>query len=325
MSQKEYTEPAQISKRVVGRVLCIAIRMQDMKTFKIVLKHGVDESDLPGALSVAVWNDWEEGVKILLQHGVPVTVHALRLSAVMARLDILRLFLQHGVDLDAVDEDGESALHWAITIPDNGEILDLLVAAGADRHRPTGYGWLPNGIASYYGNTSFQMQADDVRNTPLHKPLPCPPSCFEKTGGSDSVSVSQDGLLVTQSLPGLPWSVRGNRPICIGASSFYWEVEVTHVNSSKSAVGVGYCALDANLRYSFPGWFDTSNPSCAYHGDDGDIFSSITHKDGTSVPTETLFGTGDIAGAGLDLVKGVVYFTKNGKRLSMARNSHVSY
>lgn len=62
-----------------------------------------------------------------------------------------------------------------------------------------------------------------------------------------------------------------------------------------------------------PGW---DSGSWGYHGDDGGLFS----QDGDSPAGDAeTYGTGDVIGCGITTSTGMIFFTKNGRRLGKSR------
>ena len=57
-------------------------------------------------------------------------------------------------DVNAAEADGTTALHWAVH-RDDLETVDLLLAAGANRGRPTRYGVTPLHLAATNGNAAI--------------------------------------------------------------------------------------------------------------------------------------------------------------------------
>ena len=62
-----------------------------------------------------------------------------------------------------------------------------------------------------------------------------------------------------------------------------------------------------------PGWWGLDTYSYGYHGDDGKKFQYTVVGNGTFY-SET-YGQGDVVGCGVDFIKKIIYFTRNGERL----------
>ncbi|KAL8639068.1 MAG: hypothetical protein Q9228_003845, partial [Teloschistes exilis] len=80
-----------------------------------------------------------EGIKALFNAGVAtakdVTVYGVTLLHTASRrrdLSLMRLLIEHGADVNAVEEAGESPLHAALSFADNHEAVRLLMTNGAD-------------------------------------------------------------------------------------------------------------------------------------------------------------------------------------------------
>ena len=61
-------------------------------------------------------------------HGITL-LHA---ASGLGHLDLVRLLIEHGVDMDAADEDGETPLHRAVSSKNNYVIAKPLIQRGAD-------------------------------------------------------------------------------------------------------------------------------------------------------------------------------------------------
>lgn len=76
------------------------------------------------------------------------------------------MILDAGVDIDVVDSQGWTALHWAsyLNLPEIGAIL---VNSGAQTHLKNLEGWDPLGISMYFGSESFRNLLGDLRSPDL--------------------------------------------------------------------------------------------------------------------------------------------------------------
>lgn len=74
-------------------------------------------------------------------------------------------------------------------------------------------------------------------------------------------------------------------------------------------IGIGFSGRKVNLT-RIPGW---EPDSYAYHGDDGQVFSSST----AGSPYGEKFGTLDVIGCGINFRTRSAFFTKNGVFLGM--------
>jgi hypothetical protein len=86
-------------------------------------------------------------------------------------------------------------------------------------------------------------------------------------------------------------------------------------------MAVGFCTL-GGAALEFPGWWAASDsPSTArswgYHSDTGGMYSSVEDPENfVEVNIDELkYRVGDTVGAGVDLAKGEIWFTRNGVRL----------
>jgi len=98
-------------------------------------------------------------------------------------------------------------------------------------------------------------------------------------------------------------------PVPSGCAIFYFEIKV--VSAGRDGfIGIGLSAANVSLN-RLPGW---ECNSLGYHGDDGNAF----RDSGTGTPYGPTFTTGDVIGCCWNLMKGVVFFTKNGLALPIA-------
>ena len=69
-------------------------------------------------------------------------------------LSSLRILLDSGENVNAVDPDGSIALHWAVHY-DSLEIVQLLLSAGSDVNAKNRYGVAPLSLADNNGSDSM--------------------------------------------------------------------------------------------------------------------------------------------------------------------------
>lgn len=101
-------------------------------------------------------------------------------------------------------------------------------------------------------------------------------------------------------------------PVPTGCAIFYFEIKV--VSAGRDGfIGIGLSAANVSLN-RLPGW---ESNSLGYHGDDGNAF----RDSGTGTPYGPTFSTGDVVGCCWNLMKGIVFFTKNGLALPIAFRS----
>lgn len=104
-------------------------------------------------------------------------------------------------------------------------------------------------------------------------------------------------------------AIRSNNQIPRTLGVFYFEVKI--INAGRNGfIGIGLCSKNIDLD-RLPGW---EMDSLGYHGDDGNIFKDS----GIGIPYGPKFTTGDIIGVCWNLVKKVIFFTKNGFPLENA-------
>jgi hypothetical protein len=104
-------------------------------------------------------------------------------------------------------------------------------------------------------------------------------------------------------------AIRSNNQIPRTLGVFYFEVKI--INAGRSGfIGIGLCSKNIDLD-RLPGW---EMDSLGYHGDDGNIFKDS----GIGMPYGPKFTTGDVIGLCWNLVKKVIFFTKNGFPLENA-------
>src|SRR5262249_44796473 len=112
-----------------------------------------------------------------------------------------------------------------------------------------------------------------------------------------------------------PVCVTANHPVVAESNDYYFEVHIPEEQTEHPLqlfVAVGFSTTTGKFQ-EFPGWKSTFAPaakSWAHHSDDGGYF----HQNLASAFGEG-YGFGDTIGAGVDLMKNVIFFTKNGKRL----------
>ena len=97
-----------------------------------------------------------EVVQLLIDHGANVNGvdEPLHFAVRFGRTEIAKLLIDHGADIHAVDDDGEMPLHTAV-LHGRAEIAKLLVKHGADVHAKNDAGETPLHIAALDGNTAI--------------------------------------------------------------------------------------------------------------------------------------------------------------------------
>ncbi|MEM7176041.1 MAG: ankyrin repeat domain-containing protein, partial [Chlamydiota bacterium] len=116
-------------------ITCLNILYQGRK---IVERKPLDE-ETKKQWWKAVENGYENTVKHILAH-YNVDVNAkmggwppLHYAAFYNSKEVAKILLQHGADVNAKNEDGETPLHYA-AFYNNKEVADLLINAGADKN-----------------------------------------------------------------------------------------------------------------------------------------------------------------------------------------------
>ena len=88
-------------------------------------------------------------------------------AAYNGRLDICRLLIDKGAQLEAKDWDHRTPLHWA-AIEGHVEIVRLLCDRGADVEACNDGGWRPLHRAAYYGRFSVVKELIEERNAEIN-------------------------------------------------------------------------------------------------------------------------------------------------------------
>lgn len=167
---------------------------------------------------------------------------------------------------------------------------------------PDEHGWTPLLIAKQYQ----QPSATDFLARRLARSWMSPSSWLST---SDEVSISDNGLRITLTGDG-PMCVTANHPMAAGSNEYYFEVHLLEDQTkqpSQLEVGIGFSTVTGKFQ-EYPGWkskFAPAAKSWAHHSDDGGYF----HQNHASVFGEG-YGIGDTIGAGVDLTKNVIFFTK---------------
>ncbi|KAI5057300.1 hypothetical protein GOP47_0027315 [Adiantum capillus-veneris] len=137
--------------------------------------------------------------------------------------------------------------------------------------------------------------------------------------GSNIVSLSPDGLIAQyiaqpvppQTIAELPVvSLQANCGACFRHPSQSYYFELTVINKGDCGyIAIGFAHQNFFQANKQPGWYLNS---CAYHGDDGNLFFGYSDMAQNFGPT---FSAGDTIGAGIDHASNTIFFIKNGKKV----------
>eukprot|EP00898_Chlorokybus_atmophyticus_P007569 jgi/Chlat1/7813/Chrsp66S07270 len=104
-------------------------------------------------------------------------------------------------------------------------------------------------------------------------------------------------------------AIQANRPVPTRRMVYYFELTVVDAGE-RGCIAIGFTDSTFNFKRQ-PGW---EANGYGYHGDDGRKY----HASGKGEAYGPTFTTGDTVGAGLHLQNHEIFFTKNGKMLSVA-------
>ncbi|KAK4246311.1 ankyrin-3 [Corynascus novoguineensis] len=215
----------------------------------------------------------------------------------------------------------------------NGSVrlLDQLWRLNADLNRPDRYGWTPLALARRFGRVDAEGFLK--RQAAWANLLPCGwEARFPGTTPAGAVSVLPDGsgkTVLHTSRKRL--CISADRPLPEGLETYYFEVTLKELPPAAAAaaqdkewpeMAIGFCTL-GGAALEFPGWWaPTDSPTTAkswgYHSDTGGMYSSVMEQSDDYVDLvyeEQRYRVGDTVGAGVDLGKGEIWFTRNGVKL----------
>lgn len=189
-------------------------------------------------------------------------------------------------------------------------------------NRPDRFGWTPLDLARHFGRKD--AEAFLKRQAAWASLLPAQwATHFPATTPVGAASVCEGGTRVLHT-SGKRVCVSADRPLPPGLEGYYYEVTLLDVPGGKGdrewpEMAVGFCTL-GGAALEFPGWWVGSDgPSTArswgYHSDTGEVYSSGEELSSDRTVEELRYAVGDTVGAGVDLGKGEIWFTKNGVRL----------
>ena len=142
----------------------------------------------------------------------------------------------------------------------------------------------------------------------------------KKKNDSGDIEISVDNLKVLYRGLGKTdedaAAIRSNFYVVRTSGFFYYEIKI--INAGRNGfIGIGLCSKNVDLD-RLPGW---EKDSLGYHGDDGNIFKDS----GIGIPYGPKFATGDSIGLCWNLVKKIIFFTKNGASLKNAFSNYSSF
>ena len=101
----------------------------------------------------------EEYVNLLIAAGAPLHFRdctgatPIHYAAIYGCLSMLKIVRQHGAEIDVLDDNGESPLNYAQNEEhDTQDVIEFLLAAGADYTRPNRFGWTILHYAARFGS-----------------------------------------------------------------------------------------------------------------------------------------------------------------------------
>ncbi len=193
-----------------------------------------------------------------------------------------------------------------------------------DFTRPDRFGWTPLALARQFARRDAEAfltrQAVWRGRLPQRwgKGFPC--------GGAIAAgSVMEDGIRIVHT-SGRRVCVSAERPLPDGLEGYYFEVELLEVPGGKREggfpeMGIGFCTL-GGAAIEFPGWWAAGEGvstarSWGYHSDTGGVYASgdVRQTEVDLTVEELRYRIGDTVGAGVDLGKGEIWFTRNGVKL----------
>jgi len=212
------------------------------------------------------------------------------------------------------------------------ELLKKLWRLNADLNRPDRFGWTPLELARHFGRDD--AEAFLKQQATWAKLLPNKWSfVFPGTTALGARSIhGSDGLSILHTSHKRV-CISADKPIPPTLDKYYFEVTLKPISEDiiplsfqprHPEFAIGFCTV-GGAAIRFPGWArEYRTPpipgsvaeSWGYMGDDGSVWashSSVTYD--ADEPEEWRTSVGDTVGAGVDLVEGVVWFTKNGAKV----------
>ncbi|KAK4140588.1 ankyrin-3 [Dichotomopilus funicola] len=217
----------------------------------------------------------------------------------------------------------------------NGSVslLAQLGRLGVDLNRPDRFGWTPLALAQQFG----RVEAETFLKRPAAWGGLLPRGWgrnWPAVAGSarDSVVVVGRSTRIVHTT-GKRVCVSADRPLPSGLEKYYFEVTLQDLPNPTAQttpaptypeMAIGFCTL-GGAALEFPGWWatpDSTNTarSWGYHSDTGGVYSSTSDRGNPSAFVDVEYDdqkyrVGDTVGAGVDLARGEMWFTRNGVRL----------
>ncbi|CAH1396892.1 unnamed protein product [Nezara viridula] len=116
------------------------------------------------ALSVAVYEDHQDMLEYLIKCGADVNVMgqgwaALNNAASIGKIELLKILLQNGIDVNSKDLMGATALHAAAKNNDT-ESAKLLLQFGANVNATDEFGWTPLHVAAFFSRNASKAMLE---------------------------------------------------------------------------------------------------------------------------------------------------------------------
>jgi ankyrin repeat protein len=148
-----------------------AVLAHDLSGIDSLLKRNenIEIKDQAGRTPLlnAVIEDSIPMVKILLEHGANIHVQdklgysALHYASQNQSIEMVNLLIERGSIIDAIDANGNTPLWRAVfNSRGRGEIIQMLISAGADKKRKNNHGVSPLDLANSIGNYAVKKYLD---------------------------------------------------------------------------------------------------------------------------------------------------------------------